>query len=329
METGRLHQQAQEHGLAGDCVREVGAIGKLPEPQHSNLFTISGNHRQDQKSARCAMLNFTEYEIGSHRIECPNCGRGGRDKTAGLTMEHDKGVVHCFRCSYTESFHAERGAAVRRTPAVKTHQPLIPKHQRLSDWGSEVWRSTQDLDGVAVQYLRSRHCVLPAYGDLRWHPSMKHPSGYVGPALVALITDVLTNEPLSLHRTWITATGKAVIDPPRLLLGNHAIAGGVIRLWPDDEVNAVLGLAEGIETALSMAHALTPVWATIDAGHLSAFPVLRGIETLVIAVDQDPAGVAAATACADRWADADKQVLLTCQSKNDLNDELAEVSYAH
>jgi putative DNA primase/helicase len=113
-----------------------------------------------------------------------------------------------------------------------------------------LWNSTQDLGGVAAQYLRSRHCVVPAYGDLRWHPSLKHPSGYVGPALVALITDVETNEPLSLHRTWITANGKANIDTPRLLLGNHAIVGGVIRLWPDDEVNSVLGIAEGIENRL-------------------------------------------------------------------------------
>jgi putative DNA primase/helicase len=78
-----------------------------------------------------------------------------------------------------------------------------------------------------------------------------------------------------------------------------------------------------------MAHALTPVWATIDAGHMGEFPVLRGIQTLVIAVDNDPAGIAAATACADRWADADKTVLLTSQTKNDLNDELMEMSLEH
>ncbi len=276
------------------------------------------------------MLNFNDYEVGQHRLECPSCGRGGRDKTAGLKIELDgAGVLHCFRCSYTENFNPERGAAVRRVPCIKPMKAQVQQHQKLSDWGKARWNSTQDLGGVAAQYLRSRHCVVPAYGDLRWHPSLKHPSGYVGPALVALITDVVTNEPLSLHRTWITATGKADIDTPRLLLGNHAIVGGVIRLWPDDEVNGVLGIAEGIETALSMAHALTPVWATIDAGHMGAFPVLRGIQTLVIAVDNDPAGLAAATACAGRWADADKTVLLTSQTKNDLNDELMEVSFEH
>lgn len=277
------------------------------------------------------MITFSDYEAGQHRLECPSCGRGGRDKTAGLKMEDDgAGVLHCFRCSYTENYTPDRGAAVRRAPSIKpSFKADVQQHQRLNDWGMALWKSTHDLGGVAAQYLRSRHCVVPAYGDLRWLPSLKHPSGYVGPALVALITHVLTNEPLSLHRTWITPTGKADIENSRLLLGNHATVGGVIRLTPDDEVNSVLGIAEGIETALSMAHAPLPVWATIDAGHMAQFPVLRGIQTLVIAVDNDPAGIAAATACADRWADADKTVLLTAQPENDLNDSLKATSYEH
>lgn len=178
-----------------------------------------------------------------------------------------------------------------------------------------------------MQYLRARHCVIPpADGHLRWHPSVKHRSGYVGPALVALITDVLTGEPLSLHRTWITPTGKADLDTPRLPLWNHTTKGGCIRLWPDEAVTYGLGIAEGIETALSLAWAYEPVWATIDAGHLSQFPVLPGIETLVIAQDQDPAGMSAASICARRWADADKEVLVTRQAANDLNDVLMELA---
>lgn len=271
------------------------------------------------------MLIWTDYETGSHRIECPSCGRGGRDKTAGLTIDHDdKGVVHCFRCSYTESHHPERGAAVRRAPTIKpSHQPQVQQYQRLSDWGRDLWRNCHPISSVALQYLRARHCKIPPEsGHLRWHPALKHPSGYVGPALVALITDVETNEHLSLHRTWITPTGKADLETPRLPLWNHSTKNGVIRLWPDDEVNSLLGIAEGIETALSLAWAPLPVWATIDAGHMAQFPVLRGIRTLVISQDQDPAGMSAASICARRWAEQDKEVFVTRQTENDLNDVL-------
>jgi len=133
----------------------------------------------------------------------------------------------------------------------------------------------------------------------------------------------VSREPLTLHRTWICANGdKAACDPPRMLLGNHRKAGGVIRLWPDDAVTTGLGIAEGIETALSLAHGFTPVWACIDAGNLAAFPVLEGIESLVIAADHDEAGISAANACATRWTDAGREVRIVMpdQAKTDLND---------
>jgi putative DNA primase/helicase len=268
------------------------------------------------------MIDLQDYEIGNHRISCPACGRGGRDKSAGLKVEADRAVMHCFRCGLVQSFRSER-TTVRRGPCIKRQQ--VQQRTTLSDWGHALWGRTHELSGVALDYLKHRHCVIPpVYGDLRWHPALKHPSGYTGPALVALITDIHTNEALSLHRTWITATGKADIDQPRLVLVNHATTNGIIRLWPDEEVGHTLGLAEGIETALSLAWFGYPVWSTIDAGHLGKFPLLKGITQLVIAQDNDPAGIAAATACGQRWADAGKWVIATQQQQNDLNDEVSK-----
>lgn len=274
------------------------------------------------------MIDWTQFTAGNHRTTCPACGRGERDKPAGLTIEATgRGVFHCFRCSYVETFTPERGK-VHRLPVVCPSGQSDPvRPAGLSDWGRELWRACHPLSGVAVSYLRARHCrIPPESGHLRYHPALRHPSGHVGPALVALVTDTVTRQHLSLHRTWITPVGKAQVSPPRLLLGQHSIAGGCIRLWPDESVTLGLGIAEGIETALSLAWGYTPVWATIDAGHLAKFPVLAGIESLVIAQDQDPAGIAAATACASRWADAGKEVWVTRQSANDLNDALQEVA---
>ncbi len=273
------------------------------------------------------MMAWNDYQAGNHRIACPSCGRGGRDKTAGLTIEHNgSGVLHCYRCAYVESSRSDRGD--RYVPKMKpVHKSQPQKHDCLSDWGRTLWRDCHPLSGVALTYLRNRHCrIPPESGHLRWHPSLKHPSGYVGPALVALISDVVTRQHLSLHRTWITPTGKADLDPPRLLLTGHSTTGGCIRLWPDEDVTHGLGIAEGIETALSLAWAYAPVWAMIDAGHMAQFPVLDGIESLVIAQDQDPAGMSAASICGRRWAEAGREVLVTRQAANDLNDVLMEVA---
>ena len=62
----------------------------------------------------------------------------------------------------------------------------------------------------------------------------------------------------------------------------------MIRLWPDQEVTLGLVVGEGVETCLAAAlESLTPVWATISAGNLAAFPVLPGIEGMTILVDHD------------------------------------------
>lgn len=146
---------------------------------------------------------------------------------------------------------------------------------------------------------------------MRFDAAAHHPGGYIGPALVALVTDAITATAISLHRTWIKENGtKADIDLPRLLLGGHRKAGGAILRWPDDAVTCGLGIAEGVETALSLAHACQPVWACFDAGNLKRFPELPGVESLTIAVDDDPNGIVSANECAERWAQEDRDVSL-------------------
>jgi hypothetical protein len=262
---------------------------------------------------------------GPARQACPDCGRNPKDRTCGVTVEPDgRGVAHCFRCGYIETC---RGSEVQRRPGLyPVRQATTTKHEVLSDYGRALWSECVGLAGTTgAAYLRARSCVVPpADGHLRYHPALKHPpSGIAGPALVALVTDAASGQPLTLHRTWILASGeKAPVDPPRMLLGGHRKAGGVVRLWPDEAVTMGLGLAEGIETALSLAHAYTPVWACVDAGNLAAMPVLAGIESLMIAADHDEAGVSASEACAGRWADAGREAFIVTPpvQKMDLND---------
>jgi hypothetical protein len=144
-----------------------------------------------------------------------------------------------------------------------------------------------------------------------------------------MATDALDRAPRTLHLTFIAADGrgKAELQPPRLLLPKHHKAGAVVRLWPDDAVTLGLGIAEGIESALSLALAGLPVWAAIDAGNLAAFPVLGGIDELTVAVDRDPAGERAADELAHRWITAGRRVRLVKPKAGDLND-VATGAYA-
>ncbi len=186
-----------------------------------------------------------------------------------------------------------------------------PEGKRWSGSAEGLWTSCMPLSGVALDYLHARNCAIPPEdGDLRWHPDLPHHrTGRSGPALVARVTDAVTNEPMTLHRTWIMPGGrKADFDPPRMWLAGHQKGGGVVRLWPDEEVTLGLGIGEGIETALSAALGFTPVWSALDAGNLEIFPVLDGVEALTIFADNDEAGHRAANQCAVRWLEAGREV---------------------
>ncbi|AKM44342.1 hypothetical protein NL30_29020 [Burkholderia contaminans] len=258
-------------------------------------------------------MQWASLEAGNLRVRCPDCGRDTRDRTLGITVERNgTGVAHCFRCGFVETYRPERSAHVTSLRAHHINATRrSAKRDTLSRHARALWDACCPISGVALAYLEARCCrIPPADGELRWHPALKHPAGHVGPALVALVTNAVTGKPMTLHRTWVKPDGrKADIDPPRLLLREHPKHGGVIRLWPDDAVSTGLGVAEGIETALSLAHGYVPVWACIDAGNLQALPVLAGIESLIIAADDDPAGRAAAAACAQRWSNAGREVV--------------------
>jgi phage/plasmid primase-like uncharacterized protein len=205
-------------------------------------------------------------------------------------------VSYCHRCGYTQANNHKRAAGAQVQP--KTYRPWLEK-------ALYIWSKSQALQGtIAATYLQRRGCLLPPTdADLRYLPATdEHPH-----AMLARITDAISAAPISLHFTRLHPDGTKTVDKPKRLLAGHRKNGGVIRLWPDDCVTQGLAIAEGIESALAAAHGFTPVWAAIDAGNLSLFPVLKGIDALMVIADHDATGLAAARRCAQRWADAGRE----------------------
>jgi putative DNA primase/helicase len=237
------------------------------------------------------------------RGPCPVCNKGPKD-TAMSTKTDELGTVsHCKRCGYVTYELRERTSAVRLrlqdAPRTVNAPPL--------EWSPRaecIWRKTLPLGkSLGAHYLLYRGCLLPPEdSDLRFLPA----SGEFPPTLCSRVTDSLTAKPLSLHFTRLASDGrgKAGTDCDKLLLKGHRKSRGCIRLWPDEAVTCGLAIAEGIETALAAAHMFVPAWATVDAGNMSTFPLLPGIESLTIYADHDEAGLKAARECARRWRDA-------------------------
>ena len=168
-----------------------------------------------------------------------------------------------------------------------------------------MWREARPAqDSLVEGYLASRGLQLPDGAPLRFHPACPRGSER-WPAMLALMTDPLTGRPCGVHRTFLARDGSGKAPgslPAKMMLGS----AGIIRLTPDEEVTSGLGIAEGIETALSVLQGFgwRPVWAATSAGAIRTFPMLPGIEALTVFADADGAGTDAATACCARWREA-------------------------
>lgn len=191
-----------------------------------------------------------------------------------------------------------------------------------------IWNRSLPIEfGTAAhEYLRGRNCVIPPIdGDLRWVDRLEL-FGLGGPALIGRISDATdARQDLGLHLTWIAQSSGHWARTKRRYLGQKS--GGVVRLWPDEAVTHSIAIGEGIETVLCGARIHSPAWAAMDAGNLAKFPVLAGIETIVLFVDRDRSGVGqcAAADCVERWQAAGRAVHAIASDTvgRDIADEVA------
>ena len=124
----------------------------------------------------------------------------------------------CHRCGESGGIGPKRSRRPTRQPPVRQkQQPEAERYERLADWGQALWDACRPIDAgtIAAIYLEHRGCAPPPLdGDLKWHPEVRNRrENHIGPALVALVTDLQTGEPISLHRTWLAPDGSGKARP--------------------------------------------------------------------------------------------------------------------
>jgi DNA polymerase len=202
-----------------------------------------------------------------------------------------------------------------------------PKHDKAEKraYALKWWNEARPIKGtLAAHYLADTRGIdlsqLPADVDeaLRFHRSCVFGSVY-HPCLLALMRDVTTDEPVGIQRIALTRFAKKI---DRQVLGNL----GVVKLW---KPNGQLIIGEGLETVLAAATRipyenapLRPAWAMISTYTYAQFPAIPDIERLIMLIDHDDPGIAAANLCADRWSRARRTVvrLMPDEPGADFND---------
>lgn len=271
---------------------------------------------------------------GRNTVNCPGPGHSRKDRSMSVTF--NPRAPDGFLCN---SFAGDDWQSCRDHVA----QLLGIERQRQSPKRSErkiftkpieakpadaralaLWDESTDWRGtLADTYLRRRgFSDLDWIADVRFHPSCPFGPATRHPCMVALYRDIVTDEPKAIHRTALAPDGSKI---DRKAMGPKA--GCAIKLSDDADVSVKLSIGEGIETCLAGAAMLfRPVWALGDAQEIRRFPVLPGIESLTVLVDNDPAGTEAAQECSARWTKAGREVFRAVPNrrKGDFADVLKE-----
>jgi phage/plasmid primase-like uncharacterized protein len=269
---------------------------------------------------------------------CPRCG--GRDRFGVNVVKQiwncrgcQKGgdvldfVQHLDGCEFLDAVETLSGQRPRGAVTAAREQPREWDHVNREEKARDDARKTADgiqwwNEGATIwntpaqAYLASRACagMFPIDRDavFRWHPACPFGAGHM-PCLLALYRNVITDEPQGVHRTPLALDGKRANGPNGEKIGRKTYGpttNAAIKLWPASTLSNRLIVGEGIETTLSAAlhiphrgRALTPAWACMNAGNIADLPVLNGVETIIILVDNDPSGTGQkkAAECAERW----------------------------
>ncbi|MCF7700934.1 DUF7146 domain-containing protein [Loktanella sp. M215] len=270
---------------------------------------------------------------GSYGVApCPVCQPQGRKDQRGLSLSNGTGgilLARCFKggCAFREitaaagiahgTYHAPDPALIARRMAEERAETDKRAAQAL-----RLWLEAAPIEGtLAETYLRGRGITCPLPDTLRFVPSCWHATARRFPALVAMAEG---SEAFAVHRTYLRddGSGKAEVEPSKAMLGR--VGGGAVRLTQGE---GPLVVAEGIETALSLASGLlrttATIWAALSTSGIRGLHLPPQPGRLTIAPDGDDAGRQAAHALADRAHGLGWQVsLLPAPDGRDWNDIL-------
>lgn len=259
---------------------------------------------------------------GRHQ-PCPFPGCGGKDRFR-FDDKGGRGTFFCSQCKAGDGIEfvklyfgvefkeaaqmIERHIGAAPVIAVKGKQRASDEQQR--EEMRALWDRAKPIEEMdaAGRYLQRRLGRVMLPDNLRFSPDERYAAPGAKPTwhpmMVAKVQpsdEAKEQGQLSaLHRTYLDDFGnKADVSSPRKMLGSMP-TGAAVRLMAHGEV---LGIAEGIETALaaSILHDV-PAWAALTAGLLQDWTPPANVQTVFVFGDNDVsfAGQAAAYTLAAR-----------------------------
>jgi putative DNA primase/helicase len=238
-------------------------------------------------------LGIHEKYLVNRHGPCPHCG--GHDRFRWDNKEN-RGDYYCSGCGAGDGFSlamkvtgksfrdiAEHIAQLMGTTNEFERRGKGMEETQQRDQMRRVWQGSWEpsTDTPVGRYLDFRvGCLWPS-GAIR-ELCLPNKGWY----MVAKITDPAGAKAVNLHLTAITYEGRQKnISPAKRVMPGKLPPGSAIRLGP---IKPVMGVAEGIETAISAAIMFDmPVWACVNGTLLSQWIPPEGCESVTVFGDND------------------------------------------
>lgn len=256
---------------------------------------------------------------GTGSYYCSGCGAGdGMSLAMKFTNQDFKSAAKQVD-SIVGNVQASNVTTIKRDPALALRK---------------VFSGSSEPKGTLVEkYLSSRCLELPQQ-DLSFHPAAAYYENgkFVAcyPAMLATFSNS-EGQPNTLHVTYLSEDGRKrdLAVSKKIMTPKERMGGGAIRLFEPAEV---MGIAEGIETALAAAKLdQIPVWASANANMLEQWqpPAIAKCVHIYSDNDMNYAGQASAYKLANKLSLAGLQVIVATPNKfGDWNDVLIETEEA-
>lgn len=312
------------------------------------MISAADIHARIDWPAVLMQLGIPENALRSKHGPCPGCA--GKDR---FTFNHKKRGHGSFYCNglpgggdgfkllehvYGWTFAEARkrvieaaGLARATSGPISVPTPHARATEAIASPSARVMRLRRNRCAIencddAVDYLASRYlwplppsCTLSAHASLDYWQDGRNVGRYS--ALLADVTDQ-AGELVTVHATYLQGGKKlAGYDPRKIFSPMTGREGCAVRLMP---ATHALGIAEGIETALSAAVLdAVPVWAALNTSLLSKFEPPPGVLRLRVYADRDEAGLTAALKLLERLQGRIRVEIRTPQAPaKDFNDVL-------